>query len=322
MKTKYTLAGAALAMSFGASAAVAECGDVSITEMDWASSAVVTHIANFLMTNGYGCNVQMVPSSTTPAMTSIAETGEPDILTELWVNSSPVYEELRDSGKLVELTDVLSDGGVEAWWIPAYLAEAHPELTTIQGVLANPELVGGQFHDCPSGWACDVINNNVLTALDAAGHGLERFQHGSGETLATAIAAAYQDQAPWMGYYWAPTSVLGKYPMVQVQVADFDQDVHTCNGDADCATPGVSAFPVAKVVTAVAPGLLEREPELVEFLTHMTFTNAQMGEVLAWQDENNVSYEEAAVYFLTTYQDVWGDWLNDEARGKLGALLQ
>lgn len=321
MNWKLTAIGFAAALG-AAGTAQADCGEISITEMDWASSAVVTHVANFLMTNGYGCTVQLVPSSTTPAMASIAETGEPDILTELWTNSSPVYEELRAENKLVELTHVLSDGGVEAWWIPAYLAEEHPELTTIQGILANPQLVGGQFHDCPAGWACDVVNMNNLRALNAEGSGLERFQHGSGETLAAAIAAAYQDRAPWFGYYWAPTSVLGQYPMVQVEVAEFNQDFHTCNADPECAAPQASAYPTAKVVTAVAPALLDREPEVVDFLTKMSFTNAQMGEVLAWQDANGASYEEAAVYFLQNYAEVWADWLNDDARGKLSALLK
>lgn len=320
---KYNLVALAFAAAIGsATSAHADCGEISITEMDWASSAVVTHVADFLMSNGYGCTVQLVPSSTTPAMASIAETGEPDILTELWTNSSPVYEELLADNKLVELTHVLSDGGVEAWWIPAYLAEEHPELATIGGILANPALVGGQFHDCPAGWACDVVNMNNLIALDAEASGLERFQHGSGETLAAAIAAAYEDRAPWFGYYWAPTSVLGQYPMVQVEVAGFNQEFHTCNADPECATPQPSAYPTAKVVTAVAPGLLDREPEVVDFLSKMSFTNAQMGEVLAWQDSNGASYEEAAVYFLQNYKDVWGDWLNDEARGNLAALLQ
>lgn len=320
---KNRLTAVAFAAAIGtAGAAHADCGEVSITEMDWASSAVVTHVANFLMTNGYGCSVQLVPSSTTPAMASIAETGEPDILTELWTNSSPVYEDLVGEGKLVELTHVLSDGGVEAWWIPAYLAEEHPELTTIEGILANPELVGGKFHDCPAGWACDVVNTNNLRALEAASKGLERFQHGSGETLAAAIAAAYESKEPWFGYYWAPTSVLGQYPMVQVEVAGFNQEAHTCNGDPECADPKASAYPTAKVVTAVAPSLLEREPEIVEFLKNMSFTNAQMGEVLAWQDANGASYEEAAVYFLQNFGDVWGNWLNDDARSKLSALLK
>ena len=52
----------------------------------------------------------------------------------------------------------------------------------------------------------------------------------------------------------------------------------------------------------------------------MSFTNAQMGEVLAWRLDNNASYDEAAVYFLTTYKDVWADWLNDDAKDKLAAV--
>ena len=92
MKLKMLTATAAFALSLGATSATASCGKVSITEMDWASSAVVTAVANFLMTQGYGCDVQVVPSSTVPALTSLAETGEPDILTEVWANSTPAYE--------------------------------------------------------------------------------------------------------------------------------------------------------------------------------------------------------------------------------------
>ena len=179
------------AASIGTSAA-ADCGEVSISEMDWASSAVVTYVAKFLMEQGYGCTVQTVPTTTVPAIASLAETGKPDVVTELWTIYTPVYFELKDAGKVVELSKVLSDGGVEGWWIPQYLAEAHPELSTIEGVLANPGLVGGRFHDCPAGWGCDVTNLNNLKAADAMAAGLERFQHGSGETLATSIAAAYE----------------------------------------------------------------------------------------------------------------------------------
>jgi len=78
-----------------------------------------------------------------------------------------------------------------------------------------------------SGWACDIINNNNLKAAGAEAGGLERFQHGSGETLQTSIAAAYADKAPWFGYYWAPTAVLGKYPMVRVEVPAYDAEAHT-----------------------------------------------------------------------------------------------
>lgn len=312
---------AALGLASAGSAA-ADCGDVSITEMDWASSAVVTSISKFLLEQGYGCSVTKVPTTTVPAMTSVAETGEPDILTELWTSYTKVYEDLRAEGKLTELSKVLSDGGVEAWWIPQYLAEAHPELTTLEGIRANPDLVGGRFHDCPSGWGCDITNFNNFKAAGLGEAGVERFQHGSGETLATSIAAAYAAEEPWFGYYWAPTSVLGKYPMVQVEMPAYDAETHTCNGREDCATPGLSAYPVSNVVTAATSDFVEREPEAAELMRNITFTNAQMGEVLAWQEANEASYEEAAVYFLTNYKDVWSGWLNDAAREKLAPLLK
>lgn len=316
-----TVAVAAL-LAASSTAAHADCGEITITEMDWASAAVVTSVSQFLMEQGYGCSVTVVPSSTNPAITSVAETGEPDIITELWINTAPAYPELRDSGRIVELTEVLSDGGQEAFWIPAYLAEAHPELTTLEGVLANPELVGGRFHNCPDGWACRIVNDNVTVAADFEGNGIEVFNHGSGETLATSIAAAFADEEPWFGYYWAPTSILGEYPMVLVDVGGYDPDVHACNRSTECATPGISAYPTSTVITAVTTDFEEREPDIAELMRNVTFTNAQMGEILAWQEANTASAEEAAVYFLSSYSAVWSGWLSDEARERLSALIQ
>ena len=66
---------------------------------------------------------------------------------------------------------------------------------------------------------------------------------------------------------------------------------------------------------------MDREPEVAALLKNVTFTNAQMGDVLAWRLDNNASYDEAAVYFLTTYTDVWGDWLGADAKAKLAAIL-
>jgi glycine betaine/proline transport system substrate-binding protein len=57
-------------------------------------------------------------------------------------------------------------------------------------------------------------------------------------------------------------------------------------------------------------------------MTNLSFTNAQMGETLAWVEDNNASYEEGAAHFLTTYKEVWGPWLNEAARDKLSTLLQ
>lgn len=142
-----------MTIAAGTADARADCGEVSITEMNWASASVVTNVAKFIMEQGYGCKVTAVPSDTVPAATSLAENGEPDIATEMWINSAPVYQKLEEEGKVKTIANVLSDGGAEHWLIPKYLADKHPELRTIEGILANPELVGGRFHNCPEGRA-------------------------------------------------------------------------------------------------------------------------------------------------------------------------
>jgi len=322
MKFKATFIAASLAASLAGSMARAECGEVSITEMDWASATIVTSVAKFLMEQGYGCSVVKVPSASNPALASVAETGEPDILTEIWTNGAPAYAGLIESGKISQLTEVLSDGGVEGWWVPDYLLEAHPELATLDGIKANPGLVGNRFHNCPEGWTCKVVSTNMAKAAGFTDAGIEDFIHGSGETLATSIASAFADKAPWFGYYWAPTSILGKYPMTLIDMGPHDPEGHSCNSNQDCANPVVGAFPKSIVTTVVSDTFAAENPDVTDLMRNLSFTNAQMGEVLAWQEEKNASPDEAAVYFLTNYKDTWGDWLNDAAREKLAPLLK
>ena len=300
----------------------AECGEVSITEMNWASSQFVTAVSAFLMEQGYGCKVTKVPSATVTAAASLAETGKPDIATEMWVNSSPVYEKLEKDGKVTTIAKVFKDGGEEGWWIPEYLAKSNPELTKIDGVLANPKAVGGRFHNCPVGWGCRIANDNYKVAFGFEKNGLEVFDHGSGETLATSIAEAYADKKPWFGYYWGPTAILGKYKMVKVDVGPYVKENHECAQKKVCEKPGKSSWPAAPVVTGVTNTFKTSHPEIADLMSKVSFTNDQLNTVLAWKKDNSASAEEAAVSFIQANSDIWSEWLNDSAKKKLAALIK
>lgn len=319
---KYKIAATACAIVLPGFAMASDCGEVSITDMNWASSAIVTEISTFLLTHGYGCDVTRVPSDTVPAVTSLSENGEPDIVTEMWTNGGgEAYKKLVEQGRVKELTAVLEPGGVEGWWIPTYLADAHPELKTIEGVLANPELVGGRFNNCPEGWGCRILNDNLSRALGVEESGIEVFDHGSGETLAASIAAAYDAQEPWFGYYWAPTKVMGKYNMTKVELGPVDPEAHHRNQTKDRDAPEISDFPPSPVWTVVTNEFEAEHPELAALMSNVKFTADEMSTILAWQDENNASAEEAAVNFLINNKSVWADWLNDDAKSNLAQIL-
>ncbi|WP_121066786.1 ABC transporter substrate-binding protein [Chachezhania antarctica] len=299
-----------------------QCGEVSIAQMGWAAAEVTTNIAQFLLEQGYGCDVTLVQSDTIPAITSVAENGEPDVVTNLWLNSAgDAYNRLEEGGTIKRLTSVLEPGGVEGWWLPTSLVEAHPELATIEGILDNPELVGSRFNNCPDGWGCRVVSDNLSRALDLEGHGIEVFNHGSGETLATSMGAAVTNDEPWFGYYWGPTVPLGMYDMTKVDLGGYDAEAFGPLQNADTPDPKVSDFPAAPILTSVTADFAETQPELTEFFTNMTFSTEQMSSLLAWKQENNASNEEVAVYFLTSSPDTWSGWVSDAARERLSALL-
>ncbi|SMC76896.1 ABC transporter substrate-binding protein [Primorskyibacter flagellatus] len=323
MKRYILSAALAAVIAPGAAMAQEDCGEITIAEMNWASAGVVVAVSNFLLEQGYGCDVTVVPSDTTPAVTSLSENNEPDIVPELWPNSAgDAYKKIKADGKIVELTSVLEPGGVEGWWIPTYLAEAHPELKTIEGVMANPDLVGGMFNNCPDGWGCRIVNDNLIRAMDLEGSGIEVFNHGSGETLATSMAAAVQSEKPWFGYYWGPTTPLGKFDMTKVSLGEENEAAQKANANADSPDAAVTEFATAPILTVVTKDFQASHPEISEMMSNVQFKTDQMSGLLAWMDENNASSEEAAVYFLSNNADIWKEWINDDAREKLSALLK
>ena len=212
----------ALVLARGADAA---CGKVTIAEMTWASAGVAAHVEDIILKEGYGCDTEVVPGDTVPTVTSMTEKGEPDIAPEVWINSArEVVEAAVAEGRLTIAGDIFSDGGEEGWWVPTFVVEQNPELTTLQEVIKRPDLFPdkeepgkGRFYGCPPGWACEIVNRNLYMAygLDEAGFTL--FNPGSGEGLAGAIASAYERGNPIFAYYWAPTALLGNYPMVKAR---------------------------------------------------------------------------------------------------------
>ncbi|MGB5996054.1 MAG: ABC transporter substrate-binding protein [Marinomonas sp.] len=322
-KSTLTLTSLLLGATIFSANAKAECGDVTISEMGWASGQLVTSIAKFFLEQGYKCSVQTVPTATVPALTSVAETGKPDIVTELWLNSVyPVYDKLLKQGKVITATHVLSDGGIDGWWIPKYLADKHPELKTIEGVLAHPELVGGRFNNAPDGWGLRTINDNLIKAFDFSKSDMKVFNHGSGETLAASLASAYDSKKPWFGYYWAPTSVLGKYDMVAVDMGSFNQEAYECAKSKECINPQKTSLAKAEVITAVTSNLAERAPEVLELMKNISFTNEQMSGLLAWEELNKATADETAVHFIQTQSAIWSKWLNNDARENLASLIK
>jgi glycine betaine/proline transport system substrate-binding protein len=147
------------------------------------------------------------------------------------------------------------------------------------------------------------------------------FDPGSAEGLAASSAKAYERKEPWFGYYWAPTPVLGKYPMVQVELGEFNAAGHACNIKEDCDKPYAGRYPPSQVLAVTTKAFADTHKAEFEFLQKISIPNDGMNEVLAWGEGEQAEGNEMAGYFMQKYGDLWASWLPAEVAAKVKAAL-
>ncbi|MDT1061079.1 ABC transporter substrate-binding protein [Paracoccus sp. CPCC 101403] len=315
-----------------AGAASADCGSFTIASMNWQSAEVLANLDQFILNEGYGCDAEITTSDTVPAITSLVEKGQPEVVPESWVDLMPevVAGGLKD-GKIVELSRSLSDGGQQGWFIPRYMLDEHPNLNKIEEILAHPELFPapedaskGAVYNGPQGWGGTVVTTQLAKAFDIEGKGFTLVDTGSAAGLDGSMAKAYEQKAPWLGFYWSPTSMLGKYDMVPV---DFGMpndmaEWKRCTSVSECADPKQNAFPRDNVFTLVSKSFAEKtDPAVIDYLSKRSWTNDTVNTLMAWMTDNQATGEDGAREFLKTHEDLWTAWVTPEAAEKIKSAL-
>ena len=309
----------------------ADCGKITIADMNWSSATLIANVDRFILEHGYGCDAELIPGDTMPTGASMIEKGEPDIAPELWSNSMKdalekgvAEKRLRFAGKS------LSDGGEEGWWVPQYLVDQDPSLATIEGILQNPQLFKhpedperAAFYGCPAGWNCQISSQNLYQALNLDEAGFDLVDPGSSAGLSGSIARAYERELGWLGYYWAPTAILGKYKMVKVDFGtgvDMDEFVN-CTTQENCLTPKPTMYPPSPVNTVTTETFASKAPAAYDYLSRRSFTNAKMNSLLAWMEDNQADGEIAGEHFLMNNEKIWSAWVSAPVAKKIKAAL-
>ena len=308
-----------------------ECGEFTIADMNWNSASLIAHIDQFILNEGHACDAQLIPGDSVPTGTSMIEKGQPDVAPELWTNG---IKEALDKGvaekRLRYAGKSLTNGGEEGFWVPSYLVEQYPELTTIEGVIKNAKLFEHPeddekfaFYGCPAGWTCQITSGHLFDALKLEDHNFEMIDPGSGAALAGTIAKAYERNKAWFGYYWSPTPVLGKYEMVKVDFGSGTdiEEFRNCTTQPDCESPKVTMFPAAPVHTVTTESFATSQPIAYQYFQKRGFTNEKMSELLAWMEDNQADAEEAMYHFLETSPDVWHNWVPQDVAEKVQQAL-
>lgn len=312
--------------------ALADCGTVSIAGMSWQSGEIAAELDKFILTEGYGCDAQIVSADTITAFTSMIERGEPSIVPEAWENVAPklMQDGIRE-GRVVELGPILLDGGLNGWFMPRYIQEAHPDIKTVADALAHPELFPspedpskGGFYGAPSGWGAATITSQLFKAFGFSQKGFELIDPGSSAGLDSALLRAYENRKGWLGYYYSPTGLLAKVDMVKVDfgVPEDREEWTRCTSVADCPDPKPNAWPVERVTTMVSKTFADAaDPAVIGYLKARSWSNDTLNSVMAWTTDNQGTGKDGALHFLQTRSDLWKAWVGPEVAARIEAAL-
>jgi glycine betaine/proline transport system substrate-binding protein len=326
---------AMLSLGVGAfsTANAADCGKVQVAEMTWTSAAVLAYFDALVLKEGFGCDTEVVPGDTMPTSTSMAEKQQPDVASELWTNGlGAFWQDALDRG-VVKTGGLSMSGGGEGFWVPKAMVDANPELAHIDGILAHPELFPhpegkdkGAFYGCPAGWNCQITTTNLFQAYGFEEAGFEYIDPGSGASLGAAAAGAHDKGEGWVGYYWAPTALLGTRDFVLVDVSPVQQTSDNWACITDASYPGnceKSYWQKAVIEVAYTTDFEKRAPkEVMDYLNNRTFSDADVGAILDVVNNESYSPEEAAEYIIRERQDLWKDKVSSDVAAKLIAAVQ
>jgi len=101
--------------------------------------------------------------------------------------------------------------------------------------------------------------------------------------------------------------------MTVVEEPPFDQEVWDTNRGC-----GWADVPIHVVVNT---SLMDKAPETVTFLTKYETTADMTSKALVYMDENEASYEEAAIWFLQEYESVWIQWVPSDIASKVNSAM-
>ncbi|WP_330948568.1 ABC transporter substrate-binding protein [Virgibacillus sp. MG-45] len=300
---------------------------IVFADAGWDSIRVHNSIAQMIVEEGLGYKTDVTSGSTAATVQGLRE-GDINVYMEVWTdNIKEVYEEAIDAGDIEKLS-VNFDDNKQGLYVPTYVIEGDeergieamaPDLRTVEDLKKYPEVFEdpedpgrGRIINGPSGWA---VEKSITQKFETYGldETMNNFIPGSDSAAVADLVSAYESGKAWVGYYWSPTWVTAKYDLTLLEEPAFDPETWE-------KTKGTE-FPPNDVVVAVHKDVPDQAPEVVDFLKNYETSSELTEDALNYMEANDVSAEEAAVWWMKEYEDIWTAWVSDEVAEKVKDAL-
>ncbi len=288
-------------------------GTITLAVNPWDGSAANAAVAKAVLEK-QGMTVKYKDIDENAAWPAL-DSGTIDANLEVWPSGHA-----KDVDTYIKTKKSVVDGGLIGptgligWFIPKFVADAHPEYKSWEGL--KTEEAAKYFATAETGdqgqfllgdpsyvsYDADIIKNLKLPLKVVTG--------GGEAALITGIETAFKDKTPLLFYFYSPQWANAKFDLVQVELPAMTPEctasikVQGKDGKYACEYPSEALF------KAINAKLETKNPAAFEFLKKMTWTDLDQNTVTKYKNEDGMTIDEAAQKWVDDNPTVWQKWIS------------
>lgn len=288
-------------------------GSITLAVNPWDGSAANAAVAKVVLEKqGMTVNLKDIDEN---AVWAALDSDSIDANLEVWPSGhASDIKTYVDTKKSVINGGLIGPTGHIGWFIPKFVADAHPEYKTWEGLktaaaakyFATAETGSkGQFLlGDPSyvSYDADIIKNLDLPFQVVTG--------GGEAALITGIGTAFKDKTPLLFYFYTPQWANAKYDLVNVKLPAITPACTKSAADQGKDHKYACDYPTDHLLKAISAKLETKNPGAFDFLKKMTWTDLDQNTVTKYKNEDKMTIEAAAQKWVDANPTVWKAWLS------------
>ncbi|MFC9926359.1 ABC transporter substrate-binding protein [Streptomyces sp. NPDC127190] len=289
--------------SAGAKASHGACGTFNLAVNPWvgyqADAAVVAYVAQ----HDLGCTVKKKDLKEEIAWQGFG-TGEVDAVLENWGHDDLKKKYVTEQKTAVEAGPT-GNKGVIGWFVPPWLAKAHPDITDWK----NLDRYADRFRTSESGGKGQLLDGDPSYVTNDAALvknlklDFKVVYAGSETALIQAFRAAEKNKQWVIGYFYEPQWFMSEVPLVKVGLP-----AYTKGCDADPAKVACD-YPVYDLDKIVSAGFARSGSPAYRLVKNFTWTNDDQNTVARYIAVDKMSDDAAAKKWVEANRDKVAAWL-------------
>ncbi|KUO15721.1 ABC transporter substrate-binding protein [Streptomyces dysideae] len=280
-----------------------KCGTFNLAVNPWvgyeADAAVVAYVAEHEL----GCTVEEKDLKAEISWQGF-DTGEVDAILENWGHEDLKKKYITQQKSAVNLGQT-GNKGIIGWYIPPWLAKAHPDITNWK----NLNKYASNFKTSESGSKGQFLDGDpsYQTNDEALMKNLKLdfkvVYAGSETALIQAFRSAEKNKEWVIGYFYEPQWFFAEVPLVKVELPKYTEG---CNADAAKVACDYPAFSLDKIVSTK---FAESGSPAYDLVKNFNWTNDDQNVVAKYIAVDKMSPEAAAKKWVEANPDKVGAWL-------------